>query len=364
MEAIAKPKHLIPANEFMQNIAETNWLIENILPEDGIGELWGASGSYKSFIMLDMAFCIACGTSWHGFETKQGKVVYVAGEAPKGVAKRIKALSIHYGLETDNLLVFPKPSNLYNLDELKVLLDDVKLETNEEKIALIIFDTLHRNSAGAREDSADDWAVILNNLDSKLKPLSNFILWVHHSGVNADKSRGTTSRFAGADWSAKVERQEDKRATLTNDKQKDDEAFQTMAFNLIPIDLDFNGLSSLVPVNVEHTMKENKRYLNREQTDMIGIIRLAVESRGIDIPKEFKERENITQGKCILIDKALKEDIFKVLQSTSKDDDPTKVYDAKRKKYDRYKKELIKNKYLTEYDNYILINEDCIFKYS
>ena len=66
-------------------------LIRGILPADAVGMLWGAPGSYKSFLALDWALCIASGTPWLGNEVKHRKAWYLAGEGHNALRHRVSA---------------------------------------------------------------------------------------------------------------------------------------------------------------------------------------------------------------------------------------------------------------------------------
>src|SRR3954454_6685899 len=68
---------------------EPEWLVYEILPRDGVGELCGPPGTYKSFLALDLALSVATGTDWTGREVKQGSVVYIAGEGASGYKSRV-----------------------------------------------------------------------------------------------------------------------------------------------------------------------------------------------------------------------------------------------------------------------------------
>jgi len=67
------------------------WLVKNVVPEDSMGMIFGASGTYKSFIAIDMAMHMAHEMSWSGFKTKKGTVAYIAAEGGAGISRRLDA---------------------------------------------------------------------------------------------------------------------------------------------------------------------------------------------------------------------------------------------------------------------------------
>ena len=59
------------------------WLIKGVLPVADVIVLFGASGSGKSFVALDMAASIARGVPWRERRTAKGRVLVIAAEALK-----------------------------------------------------------------------------------------------------------------------------------------------------------------------------------------------------------------------------------------------------------------------------------------
>jgi len=64
----------------VQSLPPAQWRIRGVLPKNGIGMLYGQSGSGKSFVTLDMMLAVARGVEWQGQKVDQGGVLYVAAE--------------------------------------------------------------------------------------------------------------------------------------------------------------------------------------------------------------------------------------------------------------------------------------------
>ena len=58
----------------------------------------GAPGSGKSFCALDIGLSISAGMPWHDKATRQGSVLYIAGEGVGGLGRRVKAFERYHGL--------------------------------------------------------------------------------------------------------------------------------------------------------------------------------------------------------------------------------------------------------------------------
>jgi hypothetical protein len=67
------------------------WLVKGIIPDTGIGAIYGASGSFKSFLTLDLLAHVSNGREWFGHRVKAAPAVYVPFEGQGGIPNRIRA---------------------------------------------------------------------------------------------------------------------------------------------------------------------------------------------------------------------------------------------------------------------------------
>jgi hypothetical protein len=200
-------------------------------------------------------YCISNGIDYHGMKTKKGTVVYIAGEGANGAKMRLRALRAKYGHNTDNFFMLQCSANLSDYKEMDKLSSEIASLT-DDKINLIVFDTLHRNTAGIDENSASDFALVLGNVDKYLKPYVNVIAYIHHTGNGAETSmrgRGTSARFAAMDTSIVIHSKVKGNAGMTCVKQKDGDAFETIFFDMEKVDIDLKdedgeSLFSVVPI--------------------------------------------------------------------------------------------------------------------
>ena len=88
--------------DYLRNMPPIDWVIgdgdSGIITQHGLSVMYGAPGAGKSFVALDMALSISTGTPWQGIPTRQGKVLYIAGEGVGGLGKRLKAWEAHNGV--------------------------------------------------------------------------------------------------------------------------------------------------------------------------------------------------------------------------------------------------------------------------
>lgn len=351
---------LIKASSLTGDITPPRWTIKGVLPEDGLVEFFGASGSYKSFIVLDMCYSIALNREWQGCEVNGGTVVYVAGEGKSGLGRRLKGLELHYQETIDNFYVLPMPTNITDAKEMKLLAEEI---AEIGKAKMIIFDTLHRCSAGTDENSASDFAVILKNIDTHIKPLCDVVSWVHHTGLDKSRGRGTSARYASLDAQVMIEKIDNLRCVLTCEKQKEAEPFEPMGFEMNSVDIglmdeELNPIATLVPHLSDAVSADKKeKPLTKLHHEMIAALRLAIQASGESISEELKHRENIRSG--MMVDVSLwRAEAMKILPSNG-DTDAKKVHNAKRMRFQRLKDDLVRAKCAIEFNDKALILGDC-----
>ena len=108
------------------------YLIKGWLTAGEVSIFAGPSGSGKSFVVLDMAMCIARAVAFlRRYRVNGGGVVYQAGEGAKGLRdKRIPAYMQKYGLSFQDEIPFallPRPIDLYGSENhTDALIADIK----------------------------------------------------------------------------------------------------------------------------------------------------------------------------------------------------------------------------------------------
>ena len=255
---------LVRASTVTKDIFPPEWLIDELVPEEGLFELFGEPGSLKSFIVQDMCYAIATGIKWHSKDVKQGNVTYIVGEGGNGIRKRFRALELEYSIEDYPLYLSEFPMDLMNPDSCEAVATAIK--ENMGDCSLLVIDTLHRNATGS-EDSSEDFSKILQNLDIYFRSVTKAVLWVHHTGHSSkERSRGSSAKFGALDASFKTERGTElkNRVTLSNNKQKDAEEapniyFDAMVKDLGVVDNKLRPITTLVLKEVDGVkMNKNK----------------------------------------------------------------------------------------------------------
>ncbi len=72
----------------VEQLPDPSWLINPILPEQGLVVLLGPPGIGKSFVALDWALSIKAGQEWLGHSLMQGNVLYIAAEGSVRIKRK------------------------------------------------------------------------------------------------------------------------------------------------------------------------------------------------------------------------------------------------------------------------------------
>jgi hypothetical protein len=251
VDAPEPQKELAPAKEqepmfvavgdLVDNLQPIQWLIEDYIETDSLSLVYGAPGSGKSFVTVDMACCVATGTPWHGRPVKQGAVFYIAGEGHNGLARRFAAWSRHKGVSLKGVALFKsrRAVSIFNEESAKELHDEITLmvEQSGSVPSLVVIDTVARNFGDGDENSTSDMGKFVEHLDKWVRhPFGCNINLVHHSGHNMDRARGSSALKAALDAEYSVV-SEGGVVTLAATKMKDAEMPDDMTFKFKVVEL-------------------------------------------------------------------------------------------------------------------------------
>lgn len=243
------------------------FLVEGLIETDTLGLIFGDPGSAKSFLAVDLALCVATGTSFHGREVRQGPVFYVAGEGHNGLTRRFAAWSKHAGVafEEAPLFISNRPAQFLDKTSAKEVVEAVHgLADQHGAPVLIVIDTLARNFGPGDENSTAEMSQFVTVIDHLRAEFPDTTLEIiHHTGhASKERARGAMALKAALDSEFKVEKTE-MIVRLTNTKMKDAEPPAQITFRLDIVEID-DGSSSAVLVETE--VSKGQRPLSKSQT--------------------------------------------------------------------------------------------------
>jgi hypothetical protein len=263
---------LLRSND-IRNLTPASPLIDGWIDRGSFSVSFGKPESYKSFVAVDMAACVATGRPWHGHDITQGPALYIVAEGSAGMAQRWEAWQEFNGVDGTGAPLYWLPMSLD-------LRDPSWAEAVAEAVAphgpmaLTVVDTVFRTFGGGDENSSADMGAYIAGLDLIRARTGSAVLAVHHPGKSeAAGARGHSSLRAALDVEIEVQRRGHK-VTVQSTKQKDRAAPQTLTFTATPV-LDSLALAPTLTEVVEDVARKGG-----EMADRIRAVIAVVSKKG------------------------------------------------------------------------------------
>jgi len=245
---------VLSLDELRSAAGAIRWLCKHVIPSDSVGMLYGASGSFKSFVALDLALHVAHGMQWLGRKTTAGQVVYLAAEGGAGLWRRIDAWHRTHGIDASQAAMMVIPVAVDLGQSARSVVD--ALSERGTSPDLIVIDTMSQTYSG-EENSANEVAAYLRQIGTHFRARWHCaVLIVHHVGHTAtERPRGSSAITANLDFAFGCHRDGDQRSAIIEcHKQKDGEKPEEVTFRLareeLGLDEDGEMTSSLVACRV------------------------------------------------------------------------------------------------------------------
>ncbi len=228
----------------LREMPEPEWLVEPFVPEQGIVVLFGPSGTYKSFIAIDIAGQV------------DGPVVYISAEgSPSRFGDRLAAWEEASG-RPSGIVVHPQSVDLLTEGDAFA----AALRGLPEPPRLLVVDTMARNMGGD-ENSTPDMSRFVRVLDQFRAEFGFAVLVIAHTGHgDVDRERGSSALRGAADVSIRCKRESTMEVKITCAKMRDAGEFEPRIIRLLEV------ASSLVVVEAV-TRQEDLEQAVREYLD-------------------------------------------------------------------------------------------------
>lgn len=218
-------------------------LVEDLLYLDSVAVIFGPSGGGKTFLALDLAFCVGGALPWQGRAVHGGEVLYVLGEGRGGIGQRAKAWKQAFGADDPaGFRLFPEAVSLLDPGHVEA----VAQWAAEHRPVLVVLDTLARAMPGGDENTARDMGAAIAGADAIRRASGACVLLVHHTGKDGLLERGSSALRAAADTVLPVK---SSGGVITiggpETKQKDADPGREILVYLVPVELP-DGSSSCV----------------------------------------------------------------------------------------------------------------------
>jgi rRNA processing protein Gar1 len=284
-----------PVHTFASATASA-WIVKGVLPQAGLAVVYGASGSGKSFAVLDMVLAIARGTTWRDRKVRQGRVAYIAAEGADGFRKRLAAYAQHQGvdLSTVPMAVLNGAPNLLEVKDAADLVVGVQAWGGAE---VIVVDTLAQTMPGGNENAGEDMGRALGHCRRIHEKTGALVILIHHSGKDQAKgARGWSGLRAAADAEIEVLRDDATgQRSLRLSKNKDGEDGLQWGFELqivqLGVDEDLDPITSCVVAEAELKVGAVARKMGPVETVVHAVVMemAQAQSSGIELEAVIKE---------------------------------------------------------------------------
>lgn len=277
----------------MHRLSKRESLISGLLDRRGMSLLYGASGSYKTFLALTIGAHVALRWDFCGRRVARGGVLYIAAEGGLGIEERLTAFRYHHNLDVTDVpfYVIPEPIDLCRSDaDLKLLLKRIADLPSEPPLALVEIDTLSRAMAGGNENSSDDMGRFVHHCDQLRITSGAHALILHHPGKDDTRgARGHSLLKAASDTEIEVAKDKDTdTVTVTVVKQRDHRTGDLFAFKLEEVEIgqdqDGRSVTSCVVVPAEVNLRKTKSKITGQAKIAFDVLRKAIAEAGEMLP--------------------------------------------------------------------------------
>lgn len=248
---LSRLEQLRPLDEDeIAQLPKLTWLIDQHLPENGLGVIYGQPKSGKTFVAVSMACAVAAGVPWLGERVpRAGTVVYIYAEGWRSTHKRVQVWKAYHNI--------PRLARFYAIPCPVAIPDEQDLTTMCSAIAgrgiapdLIVIDTLARCFGGLNESSTQDMSKFVESCDSlRMDAFPGCsVLIVHHSGKNeAAGARGSNALLGAVDVEWEVCKGESyNHLILRNTAQKEREEFEPRSLEKFDVTLPNGEISATI----------------------------------------------------------------------------------------------------------------------
>jgi hypothetical protein len=271
-----------------------DWVVRDYVGKGGTCQIFGSSGSGKSFFALDMSYCVAAGIDFFGKKTKRGNVLYIAGEGFQGLKKRAVALQKKYGAIIHDSLDFSRQAaQLLSLDSCLDVAERIRAKPGGYD--LVVIDTLNRNFGAGDENSTQDMTAFVQNVDLHIRAPGCAVVIVHHTGLqNKERARGSGALYNAIDSEFRVEKDEAQIMTISCTKNKEGASGWSELLHLrtVVVGYDDEEKEEVTSCYIDRPMVAGHEVMPKRQQIVLEALKVALEDVGIDT----------AEGRCVTVE--------------------------------------------------------------
>ena len=234
---VSKPPSLPTINNATQfvnrsDLVRPRELVQGLVHQGTKAVLSGGSKTCKTWILLDLALSVATGRAFLRWPTTRGKVLFVNLEIHECFFKeRLEQLMGSRGItHADRLHLLNLRGTNVNLN---ALVEQIIVQAEGKRYAMIIIDPVYKIMAGKSENSASAVSQVCNSLERIAKTTGAAVVFAHHFTKGNAKNKRMIDRMSG---SGVFGREPDTIITLAEHSQPDCYTVEMVLRNLAPQD--------------------------------------------------------------------------------------------------------------------------------
>ena len=187
------------------------WNVVGLIPQQGVGFVYGPPGSLKSFLVMDLGLTIATKLpDWWGHKIEcAGTVIYLSVEGMGHFKFRLMAWEQHRGVNADlsPFVLIKESINFLQKDDIGKLLATVQNIHDKltVPITMVVVDTISRVLPGAEENLQKDMTIFVQACEAVYKRFGCVVVGIHHSN-NQGGIRGSSVIPGAGDFLIEVKR--------------------------------------------------------------------------------------------------------------------------------------------------------------
>lgn len=195
---ITLPAIVDSATFIAETLEEPKSLIQGLIHQGTKVIVGGGSKSFKTWIQLDCAICVAYGIPWLGFDTTLGRVLFVNFEIqPVFFQQRIKTIT-----EARGLTLEPERLDVWNLRGFSaaygVLIPQIIERIKACGYSLVILDPIYKLYGSANENDASEVAQLLNSLERVCVETNAAVMFGAHYSKGNQSAKESIDRISGS----------------------------------------------------------------------------------------------------------------------------------------------------------------------
>ena len=190
------------------NAKDPTWLIKDLIVDESTVVMVGPTGSFKSFLALDIALSVSAHTTSFGHvSARQGPVFYCAREGLPGIKRsRRRAWKEARNVEDVPLFYVGRAPLVADPDQVEDFIGEMVRTAAGRRPGLITLDTVSKCMVGLDENKASDSSRFVDFCDNLRDTFRCPVLAIHHTGKDAERGpRGSSALQAGFDTTLLVE---------------------------------------------------------------------------------------------------------------------------------------------------------------